>query len=60
MKITNGEFIDCLEKAKEKMKKVEKTNIKINPVQAEDLINRTALCIYDIVHDFITEKTNER
>lgn len=54
MKITNGEFMDCLEKAKEKMKAIQKKNdTLIDFVQAQDLINRTALCIYDAVHDFI-------
>jgi len=57
MKITNGEFIDCLEKAKVKMKAIqEQNNTLIDFVQTRDLINRTALCIYDIVQDFIKNR----
>lgn len=40
MKITNGEFIDCLETAKAEMKVIQKKNeTLIDYVQAEDLIN---------------------
>lgn len=57
MKITNSEFMDCLEKAKTKMKAIqEKNDTLIDFVQAQDLINRMALCIYDTVHDFIKGK----
>lgn len=56
MEITNSDFMDCLETAKTKMKKIEKQNTKIDFVQAEDLINRMALCIYDITHNFIRGK----
>lgn len=53
MEITNSDFMDCLEQAKLKMKDIEKRNQDINPIYAEDLINRMVLCIYDIVQDFI-------
>lgn len=57
MKITNNEFMDCLEKAKIKMKSTqEKNDALIDFVQAQDLINRMALCVYDIVHDFMRNK----
>jgi len=61
MKITNGEFIDCLEKAKVKMKAIqEQNNTLIDFVQTRDLINRMSLCIYDIVQDFIKTRDKKK
>ena len=55
MELTNSRFMDCLEKAKQKMKDIEEKNSK-DFIYTQDLINRMALCIYDIVQQDVIKK----
>ena len=58
MKLTNSEFIDCIETAKKKLKAIEQ---KYHPellVYTEDLLDRMGLAIYHAVHDCIDKKLN--
>lgn len=53
--IDNAEFMDCLNRAKQKMVSIEEKHSK-DFIASQDLIARVGLCIYDTVHDFINEK----
>jgi len=53
--INNKELIECIEKAKVKMLEIEKREGK-DFLLAADIINRMGLCVYDTIHEFISEK----